>query len=814
MDALARPPDSLRAPTWRRPLRLPAALREHRAALLGLGLLVLALFPGPALGRRFFYLRDIHLQWQGQVESFVRSIASGSLPVWDPCLSFGVPLWANANNQVLYPPTWLNLLVQPWTYFNVYVLLHALLAGLGTYALALELGRSRGAALVTAAAWITSGPFLSAVNLWNHFAAAAWVPWILLATLRGLRQRRLGDVVALGLALAAPVLAGSPDLLAFAMALSGAWIAADLLRAREAPAVSRGAVVLGAAGAVLVAAALTAGQWIPTLDTARRAARWSLSSEQQSAWALHPFELAEALLPFAWRDLPLLPQGRFAFAAGREPLLFSLYLGLPAAALVATGLAWRGLAHRWRLGLVVAAAAVWSLGSRTPLRAIVVAALPPLGALRFPSKAMVVGALAWALLAGAGWDAWREALSDGRTPRLGRGALVGVVLVGLLALAVHLTWVPGSAGATGTRLGLFLSVGLTVGIFVLATSRRGSPAARAAAVAALVVLDLFLPGSHVNPTAPGEFYRFRPPVVDFVRTADGRRLFVHEYDLVPGESRRRLGRDQPYLMRVPAESSLQWVEALGMRAYLVNPTSAVWRLENSYDLDSVRLFPSWLARLTDAVVSSTDDAQRLRLLRLAAVGRVVALHGRGYEPLEPVTVLPGSFPEPIRVFAVPDALPRATVVGRARVVADDERALSAVASPTFRADSEVILSDGEERGAAEGFSGEARIVETRPDGMTVDVAASHAAYLVTADTYDPGWRARVDGVAAPVRRADVAFRAVAVPPGRHRVELAYRPPAVAAGCAVSAASLVVLAVGALVAGRRRSLRASLARPGL
>src|SRR6185503_4893371 len=132
---------------------------------------------------------------QGQIESLVRSVAAGSLPVWDPCISFGAPLWANANNQVLYPLTWLNLLVQPWTYVSVYVLLHTLAAGLGLYALTLELGRSRGAALLAAAAWLTSGPFLSTVNLWNHFAGAAWLPWILLATARGLRLRRPRDIV-------------------------------------------------------------------------------------------------------------------------------------------------------------------------------------------------------------------------------------------------------------------------------------------------------------------------------------------------------------------------------------------------------------------------------------------------------------------------------------------------------------------------------------------------------------------------------------------------------------------------------------------
>jgi len=64
---------------------------------------------------------------------------------------------------------------------------------------------------------------------------------------------------------------------------------------------------------------------------------------------------------------------------------------------------------------------------------------------------------------------------------------------------------------------------------------------------------------------------------------------------------------------------------------------------------------------------------------------------------------------------------------------------------------------------------------------------------VLLEAWDPGWRATVDGVATPVRRANLAFRAVPVPPGRHVVEMRYRPPELAIGVALSCA-------GALVAG--------------
>jgi uncharacterized membrane protein YfhO len=79
------------------------------------------------------------------------------------------------------------------------------------------------------------------------------------------------------------------------------------------------------------------------------------------------------------------------------------------------------------------------------------------------------------------------------------------------------------------------------------------------------------------------------------------------------------------------------------------------------------------------------------------------------------------------------------------------------------------------------------------------VEADRAGYVVMADAYDPGWRATVDGEATPVLRANVAFRAVAVPAGPHVVEMAYRPRALALGLGLT---LLTAALAGLVAAAR------------
>jgi uncharacterized membrane protein YfhO len=66
--------------------------------------------------------------------------------------------------------------------------------------------------------------------------------------------------------------------------------------------------------------------------------------------------------------------------------------------------------------------------------------------------------------------------------------------------------------------------------------------------------------------------------------------------------------------------------------------------------------------------------------------------------------------------------------------------------------------------------------------------------VVLADTFTPDWTATVDGRSAPVWRANVAFRAVPVPAGRHEVVMRYRPPSALWGMALTAAGIAAAAL--------------------
>ena len=87
-------------------------------------------------------------------------------------------------------------------------------------------------------------------------------------------------------------------------------------------------------------------------------------------------------------------------------------------------------------------------------------------------------------------------------------------------------------------------------------------------------------------------------------------------------------------------------------------------------------------------------------------------------------------------------------------------------------------------GAAE-QPGRCEIERPVPEYVVLHCRAARAGYAVLLDEWTHGWGASVDGQAAPIERADTLFRAVAIPPGDHRVEMRYRTPGLRTGAVIS-----------------------------
>jgi hypothetical protein len=768
----------------------------------------------PLVLGRVLFERDILTYWLAQVETFVGAVAAGSWPVWDPWVAFGQPMLAQPDTQVLYPFTWLNLLLPLHVAYTVLVLGHLALSGVGLLRLARRLDVEPGGALVAAALWMLSGPFLSLANVWHHFAGASWMPWVLDAVegacLSGGRPR---PVVRWGLLTGLQVLAGSADIAAMTALLASVFVARHLA---SPSAGTRLRIAGGALAATVLGLGLSAALWVPTLEVARRSLRWNLPASTQEFWSLHPLSLLQVALPLFVVDLPLRAEWRQALFEGREPFLESVHVGLPALALAVAAL--RGRArHSFVLAGVAVLSVLVALGRHTVFHAAAVAFLPPLAILRFPQKAMLVAALALALLAGLGFETWSRPdfwrARRGFVLGLGVAALaavaaVAVLLFGAERLGLSALLPPSEAGAPYRELlapvmwqtaGAALCAAAVLLAAVLAA--RGRSSARRSAVAAAVVAVASLVAAHrtLHPTAPAALIASRSPILQVLRPGLATRVLTYDYGAVPGSSERYLGRRSATLVdAVPRGWSYREGVAFGLQQYLPAPMPARYGVFGSFDVDFRGLYPRELDELTRLPWALDDlPAVRNRLLQLGGVSHVVALHTRGLEALPEVARFASVYAEPIRVLRVPDPLPRSYVVEGVRVVPDGE-ALAALTEPGFDFRREVLLAGGlPPRLPGADSPGESRFVSYRPDRVRLQVSARRDALVVLLDSYDPGWRASVDGRPARLLRANVAFRAVPVPAGDHRVEMRYRPPALLLGIAVSALAAAIAVAGAV-----------------
>lgn len=136
-----------------------------------------------------------------------------------------------------------------------------------------------------------------------------------------------------------------------------------------------------------------------------------------------------------------------------------------------------------------------------------------------------------------------------------------------------------------------------------------------------------------------------------------------------------------------------------------------------------------------------------------------------------------------------DVLPRAFVVHRAEIIADDN-ALERLKEPGFPYRQLVLLNDAPasaliDDSALGDANDDVTITEYKPERVVARVQMHSPGYLVLTDSWYPGWTVWVDGIETPLFRADYIFRAVPLGSGQHSVVFEYRPATLMWGTLIS-----------------------------
>jgi hypothetical protein len=681
----------------------------------------------------------------------VSEVWQGRIPLWNPHVFAGSPFFANPQSALLFPLNWVALFVPIASAFALIAILKVAAIGLATYWFLRVRALHPLAALMGAISFMWSG-FVIVWLQWSYAATLIFFP-MMFASVEYLRIRPGRRAIALvALTVALGVWAGYPQGLALALASASAWA---LWRARGAGV----QFLLRYAAGVTLGLVLASIQLLPFIEYARRSAvlatreTWMapMSASFRSAISLLvPYYYGSPTTGDYWGEWNF---NETAVSVGLAPwllLALALIARRPGALFFALMAVVSGL-RLYGVGPELVNAGPFVIGFR--IAPLVVFPLCVLGAI--------------------GMD---TLLSEPEPERLWPRQRAAIKIAFVALVAVAFVWFIADY-ATMRRLGLgtvsparylwFLALFTTSAALCLicASRRRGC-------AWALALIGV-------------QFAGLAPLAWSYNPVIDARLLYPTP----------------------PALARLQEEVAQAPGRVLMLPNLAML-----YGLDGVAAYDGMTPRHLDEAIRPETNA--LNLLGSGYVGEISVflspvrdLLGIRHILVPPDVVLgdPGLslryHGADGRIYRNETALPRAFVVAEARCL-DTAEVLKLIRARSVDFRREVLLSDCSNatprddrspRGDASS-PGAARIVRYDADRVTINVESDRGGYLVLTDEWFPGWTASVDGRETRVERADHAFRALKLGPGRHEIEFRYAPMSVRLGLALSALAAVVTGV--------------------
>jgi hypothetical protein len=345
---------------------------------------------------------DLEGYHQPLADFIAASLRNGHLPLWNPYTYCGVPLYANPQAQLFYPPAWPVFLVGALNRRNLFraleceVVLHVFLAGAFTYWLLRRLHAGRGAALLGATIFQLGGFFASQTQHLGAMCGSAWLPLAWGAVLLLRDQFHWKHLALLSVAIAMAILAGFPAT-AGVVAGSSLLLALILVLLRRA----RWQLLLSMGLASALSLMMAAVELAPAFELSKLS-HASLRADWEASGGGVPLRAFVSMVaPNYYQIFDLAKYS--ALNLPWNPTFLYLYCGV--AGLILGVLAIVRSSHRDRLvfTLLAGASALWMLCDSTPIGRALFPLLPKFvrGGL-YPEFAMAAFLLAFAILAGLG----------------------------------------------------------------------------------------------------------------------------------------------------------------------------------------------------------------------------------------------------------------------------------------------------------------------------------------------------------------------------------------------------------------------------
>lgn len=458
----------------------------------------------------------------------------GSLPLWNPYLFGGMPLFASAQAGILFPLNWFYFFLPAQAAATAMTLSAYVVAALGAFLYARRSGSSVAGAAVTSLVWQSGGFLVAQIGHVNVVHTAALVPWLLWAVETYAARGERRSAVILAALVAAQTFAGHQQTQIYALVLVAAY-AVVMSRGVADGERAVGRRYLKSLIFLAVGLLLSSVQILPTLELTRNSVRASATYDFFSSFSLPPRMLAQFFAPylFGGGDGGLFRAPYTGQAFYNE---YIGYVGLTTLALAALAPALRRDRRTIFWGAAALICLALAVGRFLPFDVYkIVYQIPILNLFRVPARHLMEVNFALAVLAGRGVTFLAGARDRKRAVRL---ALVAGATVAVLACLAVTVWRPadfrlGRVGPVSFLRApeLFLPVALALaGAWALWYFARGGERRDVRSVApllAVLVLDLCLWGQssgwRLSPTPAHPIWRAPKSVkmLDDLQKRDG-----------------------------------------------------------------------------------------------------------------------------------------------------------------------------------------------------------------------------------------------------------------------------------------------------
>lgn len=722
----------------------------------------------------------------------------GPVPRWNTLDMCGVPLVAEIQSGLFYPPNIVFLFVPLERAVNITILLHVFLLAAFTYSLARQMTLSRHGSLIAAVTMSLCGPVTLAIfagHLSNLYTIT-WIPLLFLLIARAYGKPRVGTFILLGVAFALQFLAGHTQYFYYSILFSAVFV---LFRAF--PFLKRGQFktwalsLIAFISALFLALILVLPQLLPVLEMLSLSARTQLAYEDVAQFSFPVENLLTLFAPTIFGDM-----SDVEYWGVYNLWEMCVYVGvLPLFLSAVSLLILKPKRYVVFFACTAVVALIIGLGDHTPIFRACYRILPGFDMFRGHSKILIMFCFSMAMLAGAGFDAL-VGMQLVKSRRLTVYTLSASFCLLALLLLIHFSsafesWivrmfqvatssparylpvpdltVPEHARdviALACRSASVSVVTLLIGVTIFfAFKRLGSNTILKCAVVTSICLEMLLFARKFILPADDPSWRLTPGVTQFLQKDK------HPYRLLILSSRDRAA---------GAVSHAQQIS--GDYPYALNRYSQFYnQVNHGQAVASMKIGP---VRKVAPVYS------------LLNVKYVIADSGTGdFLKDHDIVYDDGRY----AIYENPKALDRAFPVHNAKIARTDAEALKYLSEPATISGLQFILeADVPDEYLGTNGSGSSsstvEITEYRTDVVRMTAYMHQTGWVVLSDSFYPGWEAVIgESTSTDIFVANYLFRAIRLPAGTHEITFRYTPThsSMANVIALTAIALIVFFFG-------------------